>query len=435
MSDIFKQGSYLQSYFLIGINTNLSLEKFENLYDYERRIFIHEYTHFLQNIMGGFGHTHIWKTFDGSRQLISYEQKNGEKELVIPVENEVMIKEKSLSQVMNTTLGSYHVKKGMDDNLTKVVSVNAFKDSCLAKLQPQSNELFLNLHLEDANKITMDYVFGEYAVSETMAFLMESKFYETDPAPNFPYKVCEHIGKYLETNILDNKEFMFALCDVATLFAYPGNAFYKILLNMHRRDFVPTSSKEIIDYGIDFMYNQGWDVWKDFRKSLEGALISAKELFKYPLFKETVEWFQYILEAGYQTRYDNPYIMLDLYGEKDAFTGTWLSILKHFGAPQILNAKDERFLWPPAALMQKKESIEPFLFLALHEVYNTLVKQSAHCNLYNVCMKSTNGLKVDSRCENAPWERGKDELTCAFGGLWTAYLLNDKKVELRPLSK
>src|SRR6266542_3075540 len=103
---------------------------------------------------------------------------------------------------------------------------------------------FLNLHLQDGNGQKGYYRFGESAVSETMAYLMEEKLFGAQKISNFPYKSCMKVAEYLETDFTENKENLFALCDLAMCYPHPGMAFYTTLLDFNRNKFEPKQTEE-----------------------------------------------------------------------------------------------------------------------------------------------------------------------------------------------
>ncbi len=425
-------GAYVPSYLLIKINTPDPLTNIKTLEKADRAVFLHEYIHFLQNITGGFGQSHIWSTYDQLRQVISDQQKSGEKKLEIPVVNDVTQRLRLFIRALQAISGRKYLPEYMDDNTAFIENVSLLLDPAFQELNTGSAIRFLNLKIADEKGNKTDYLFGDTAVSETMAYLMESKYFgESEEINNFPYRSCQKLGEWMETPLLENKEWLFALCDVALLSPYPGRMFYQILLEMFRQDFIPGSAEEIYEYGIRVMYDDGWRVWEDFENAKNGAIIVLSELFSHQSFKPTLEWFKYILESGYKERIANPTFMLQLYREPDQYEGIWKNIFAQFGTPHLQNLKNERYFNPPLQLNSMKDEIEPLLLLAAQQVSNTLMfrqnEKDTICGLYKCCDRSPN-IEVDERCICEPWERAKDENSCAYAALWTGYGLSEKNV-------
>ncbi|MBS0647227.1 MAG: hypothetical protein JSR97_11665 [Verrucomicrobia bacterium] len=422
-------GTYVPCYLLINLKqTNVLLTDIKDIDERDKRIFFHENTHFLQNITGGFGHSHIWYTYDRMRQIVSDLQKNAGNEITIPVKNPVTQYQELLADVMRSMEGSYHARKPVDDNTAFAEIANMYLNESFQKLYPGKKLYFLNLQLEDDRKQKADYSFGESAVSETMAYLMESKHFGEEKVANFPYKACQKVAGYIGTDFTDNKEWLFALCDMAMVCNYPGMAFYTMLLDMHHQNFKPQNTEEIYTEGEKLMKARGWDIWKDFETNKNNSIHVIKELFNHPIFKETLDWFIYILETGFKYRKENPYFMLNLYREESPFEGSWADIYTTFGTPQLHNAEQQRFFRAPLVMKDIEAMIEPLYLLSMKQVHDTLYHGKPNCDLIECCRGAKVGPEVDYRCKTEPWLRAKDEKTCAYGAQWMLFGLADKKV-------
>jgi hypothetical protein len=89
----YKYGEYIPSYLLIILATKEPVTNIKTLDPESQRTFVHEYTHFLQNISTGFGLSHIWNTYDRNRQLISHLQKTKENSMTFPLKGDVVDKQ------------------------------------------------------------------------------------------------------------------------------------------------------------------------------------------------------------------------------------------------------------------------------------------------------------------------------------------------------
>lgn len=426
-------GKYLTSFLRIYINTNLALDniKGHNLTDYEKRIFVHEYTHFLQNISGAFGHLHAWNIYDRLRQHIAEIKKNDSKQITIPLAGEIANEQQVYLRIRKRIQGSYMVKEGMEDTTTKIVNLRFKEDEDITALYPEKSPVhYLVLDLIDEQGNTMEYILGEAAVSEAMALLMESKYFETDPANNFPYHVCRLLARHMEVDLIENDELLFALCDVSLLSSFPGTMFYRILHDIQLKEFVPSNAEELFEYGLNFMYGIGWQIFEDYKKNMEGSCHVIQTLLNNAVFKETVDWVTYLFQMGYQCRIENRYFLLQLYREPIIFEGIWNNVIAQFGNPEIHNNTPIRAFIAPLALKATEDKIQPILMLALHEVHETFFRGKCDCSLFEFCEHSTNGLTVDERCITAPWKRATDQFLCAYGALWAGFGINEKKILL-----
>lgn len=419
-------GRYLTSFLRIYINTNLELDNFRNgnLTDYEKRIFIHEYTHFLQNITGGFGHLHAWNVYDRIRQHIVDLRNKNVTAIEIPIIGSVADEQKLFHKIRKRIQGSYKVVAGMEDSSTIIKGIKIVKDEDFEMLYPDRPTVnYLVLNLSDKNNNEMEYIFGEAAISEAMAFLMEAKYFETDPADNFPYHVCRLLGRYMGIELIEKDEYLFSICDVALLTSFPGLLFFKILEDIREKTFEPSKSEELFDYGIDFLYSIGWQVMEDYQKHMEGTCHVIESLLNNRVFKETSEWVVYLFRNGFECRKRNMHLLIQLFKEPKPFEGFWNNIIAQFGNPEIHNNTPKRAFIAPVDLKEIEDKIQPILMLALNEVYQTLFFRKTECALLEFCQHSKNGLKTDERCTTAPWERSTDEFTCAYGALWANFSL------------
>lgn len=425
-------GTYVPCYLLIKLKqTEKPLNKISDLDEADQRIFFHEYTHFFQDITGGFGHSHIWQTYDKFRQIISNLQKSDLKEIDIPLSNPVIEKQAIWENILKTIEGSYLIKDGVDSKTAFVPDVSLYIDDDFRKMYPEKMLHFLRLVVRDENGRESRYNFGESAVSETMAYLMESKMFGDQEVNDFPYKACQKVAGYFNTSLTDNKEWLFALCDVAMLCPYPGMAFYTILLDMHHAGFVPKEAEQIYEFANSAMHKRGWDMWKVFEENKNGAVHVIKELFNHEIFLETSEWFAYLLETGFAFRKANPFFMLHLYRENSPYEGTWKTISETFGTPQLQNSKEERYFMAPKPLEEKKNKIEPLFLISLKQILNTLVEASYKCELIECCRNAKIGPEVDYRCVSDPWTRADDQQTCAYGAQWFLMGLSKLKVNFK----
>src|SRR5690606_19410716 len=100
----------------------------------DQRTFFHEYTHFLQNITGGYGHSHIWHTYDRLRQMVADVQRSADKVLHLPVVNAVTEKQEQLHRIMRAIAGSYKVSAALSDGSAIVTAVEGYRDEQYDKI-------------------------------------------------------------------------------------------------------------------------------------------------------------------------------------------------------------------------------------------------------------------------------------------------------------
>jgi hypothetical protein len=420
----FTFGAYAPGYLLIHIRIPELVTNIRTLAPVDQAIFFHEYTHFLQNLTGGFGHFQIWNTYDRFRQFIATEQKNGLTTITIPLDFEVRQQEVRFLKIMNAIQGDDKLPLNIEDSTTLMQELNFVKNPDFDKQYSDKTQHFIALCLKDAKGEECEFYFGETAVSETMAYLLESKFYGDSEHLRFPYESAKMLAAFSYAPMAGNSEWLFALCDVALLSAYPGRMFYQILLEMSHAQFLPGKTEDIYDFALKVMYNMGFDIWKDFEMAKNGAIQVIRDIFKHEYYEHTREWFIYLLETGHDIRINNPRFMLHLYQEPDPFDGYWKYIIARMGKPQINNILEQRTFDPPMTFQGNKEKIDPIFLLAVREIHNNLMfGRGEGCGLYKTCADIH-----DDRCKHAPWGRVTDDNKCPYASFWAIYGFDKKEV-------
>ncbi len=420
----FAFGAYAPGYLLMHIRIPEVVTNIRDLEPVNKALFFHEYTHFLQNLTGGFGHSQIWNTYDRFRQFIAAQQKNGLPTITIPLDFEVRQQEVRFLKIMKAIQGGDEISEGLDDATTFVQDPKLVKNPEFDQQYPGFTQHFVRLLLRDAQGKEGEFDFGETAVSETMAYLLESKFYGDSLHSRIPYESAKMLAAHSYSPMAGNNEWLFALCDVALLSAYPGRMFYQILIEMSKLEFIPEMAADIYDFGIKVIYDMGFDIWSDFERAKNGAIHVIGEIYKHDHYAPTCEWFIYLLETGYDIRINNPTFMLQLYQEPDPFDGYWITVVGRMGKPPINNISEQRSFDPPAAFQKNKDKIDPIFLLAVRELHNSLMfGRREGCGLYKTCIDVH-----DDRCKAVPWERSGDAQQCPYASLWTLYGFNKKQV-------
>ncbi len=425
----FNFGTYEDSYLVIRLNIFESLEKLKELDPVDQALFFHEYTHFLQNITGVFGRNHIWQTYDRIRQVISSIQKENPAEIIIALRNEESGRQRKLNRITNRNTGKFGLPDGMDDSTAVITGYSIDGDNEMDEIKPGNNVKFVTLQISDGSGSSCEYRFGDIAVAETMSYLMEYKHFKSE-WDNFPYKSCFLFSKLLGLDLEAKPELMFAICDAAMFSSYPGWMFHEIIMRMLHVGFIPENPEDIYQFAFDVIKDNGMDVWHDLEQSRKGIHVVLERLLANGNFKETLDWLKYILDSGYEARKQNMFFMLHAYREPNLFEGFWQNVVAQFGTPQIINAKNERVFSAPFELKSIEGKIDPVFLLGLKQLNETLISAKTSCELYDIYRKNTNGLEVDKRCLEAPWERSNDQIGCAFTIFWANFGLSEREVKI-----
>jgi hypothetical protein len=169
--------------------------------------FLHEYIHYLQDITTISGYSSIGAVCDRMRYVVS--SKN--KKLVIPIKYEIIeryfIKQNALNQRSHIGDGRLQINDvdvpfpSQYDLYLKNIEV------WIGRQKPIEDHLSLVVDfIYNGNKFL--YNIGEYAISESMAYLIENFIYPNalPSPPDFPYKVVEKIIND-ESTLINGRKF------------------------------------------------------------------------------------------------------------------------------------------------------------------------------------------------------------------------------------
>src|ERR1700742_773777 len=118
-------GQYFPSYLMVILETDRPILNIRELDPDLQRTYLHEYTHFLQNISGGFGYSHIWNTYDRARQIISQLQKSDDKELRIPFKHAVVDEQLVNFKGRQAIEGDFKVRE-IEDASAKIIELRRY---------------------------------------------------------------------------------------------------------------------------------------------------------------------------------------------------------------------------------------------------------------------------------------------------------------------
>lgn len=180
--------------------------------------FLHEYIHFLQDTTTYSGYTLINVLTDRIRWGVN---KNGGK-IKIPLKFENAWSDNIASNAHNQKI---HSGSGKIEGMKIPSTFNHFLKKTkiyTGREKYQYLSYVLCLEFEHGGQ-KKEYHIGEYAISESMAYMIETHIYPDvlPPPPDFPYNVIDALIKAKYPSLY-NIEIMVALCDVSLMFQFPG---------------------------------------------------------------------------------------------------------------------------------------------------------------------------------------------------------------------
>lgn len=419
-----EEGKYLTSFLEIFVNTDKDLDNLATLDPEEQGTYYHEYFHYIQDITTSFGLSKIWNGFDRFRQLVVSIQPPIITEVNVPLDGPVAIEQNAYLDFLEDLRGSGQI---IDVSLEVADSYEIAKviyevDPKISEYFPGSNATKVRLQLVSKENRDKFFTFGEAAISETMAYLIEKKFYPTlNNLPRYPYRVARDLVEHIYPLLLNKEENLFALCDVSLMHNMPGWSFVEILKELKRQSIVPKSGEEVIEMGYDFYKTQDWDFLGYMKAADESLQYISAQIFKNPHFEATKVLFQASIERGRLLRENFPFAVLNIYKADVPLSYDFYKVFNFLGGPHAVNNQGRRVVRVPSGLEDLRDQVHPQYFRVIWQLNKFLMEGLRPCSLRLMCEASSNKVPVDDRCEHTPWRRAEDKYGCPYATFWVMY--------------
>ena len=413
-------GKYLPSFFFIKIDTDNSFENLNDLMQNESfSVFIHEYTHFLQDILTTWGLRfiiHIVDKLKTANRSIYYSTENS---FQIPF----VIDADNICGVNNDLVSVYMGDDEISYKFNKIICIQEVPNDYVEnyKSTPYIELTVLDVKDNDQKKIH----FGAICVIESMAHLVQSKFYETQDTPQFPYRMVEHIYSFYFPEITVDKDVLLALCDAALGTTDPGGMLITFMKKMQEKKHLPKSPNDIYSFVRDFTYTVGNDKY-DAKELFDFYSLKAEksltEYFTDDYYEPAKDWIAKTLGSARKMKLEDNFSFVDLV---DNATGAKkiIDIVNKIGVPLIANNKGYYWAHHP----QTNSEHFAGLFNAINEVYNILFNRQTYCAMRDYCKTLPEGDMTCDYCDNSPWEMSKKDKLCGFAQIWKLWGLSTKR--------
>ena len=270
-----------------------------------------------------------------------------------------------------------------------------------------------------------EFTFGSYAISESMAYLMEQLCCkDSGNVPDFPYNTAEKIAAYYAPIFASNKLNVLALCDASLLVSNPPEQFLIFLEKLNKVKLKIEEPRDVYRY----FYGMQFEGDDNKRMSLVESLACLKDMVvtdlksyfansdTYDEFKDFVEDF---FAGGLEQRAKHCSFILQMaeggYIRQNKAISTFI---ESFGSP--LMSKNEMIYYSLPSNNFKMENIA--LFKVIYQIYRLWKDGERNCEMKEWC--ETSRFKVDARCSTAPWLRCNDQgPLCPYAFLWKSWNL------------
>ncbi|SHM75682.1 hypothetical protein [Chitinophaga sp. CF418] len=424
--------TYLPSFFEVNIPTVDDLDDVLKMRPEVQALYGHEYVHFLQNLTTNFGLLRTWNKFDRIVQIINHIQQSG-LDIDLPLTGAVIQHEMNNNILLRSLEGSgFREVLERDSQDYTIDSVERRKDPLLDATFQVEYMRHIVLKLQHPTLSAVDYIFGETAIAESMAYLIESKFFDMATPAKWPYLSAKELAQHIFPPVADDNELLLVLCDIALMHPAPGWAFFTILEEMAATSAPPVTAEQLIDFARVSYAKRGWRIDKQLESARDGLMNRIQTLFNSPFLEPTKKWFENIVYRAADLR-DNHYrFILDVYRSGDLFKEGLVDMVMNLGGPHTINIVGKRYLIAPQGLGITAADIHPQKLKALDQIHDMLLTPAAtyRCKLLDMCKDSEPIDLVDERCRTKPWERSRDKRLCPLAVLWNYYGLDQKNFYL-----
>ena len=320
-------GEYYPAFFEMKLKIDGELD-LNTCSDMDFALFFHEYIHFLQDITTSYGLT----------RCFSYG------EYVNSVVNDIISKPQGCIHVPylyednrdNIMLGDYLASITQGDSseesfVDTLTSINVEWDTIDELPYEHEHLKSLKMPLLTAEGGVM-LAIGATCLNESIAYILQRLItVDNGHLPDYPYSAAEIIAKKVYPAFGKNDLNVLALADCCLMFSNPGEIFYKMLLQMRDKHYLPAKPHDIYFHLKEAKIGVGnitTDPFEHFGVLVEEVRKKLKSYFINPDYPEMHEpyhrWIDTILDYSKTLRLERPAFLLEMVYDGNARTNTTL---------------------------------------------------------------------------------------------------------------
>ena len=413
-------GFYSPSFMRMHVGTDWSLIDYRDLNDnYTESVYLHEFTHFIQDITTVYGLSNINIVVDYMKFVNNEILKSPAGQFTVPV---LPTKGKDDNVYANLEISTIYNGDGEDDYVT-LTNYSISKGTVQTKNQIV-NPTIIEINYNDEDGISKTFSFGALCILENMAYIIESECYtDCEESPDLPYRAAEKLVELIHPTFGNDLLNILALCDASLQVFHPAEFFYYTLLKIKNTNKVFVRPEDVYDYCkaniTPFNFEGATDLTSLLKQQALLSISQIKGYFNDPAFDSIKDWLENMIMNAVDFRLSNPTFPLDIARGKmlktnQAFRNFFINV----GTPLITNDLGNVFLYDPK---NNSTSLNYPIIWAINQINQVFWGYQNHCELKDVC-KSGN-IKIDSRCDNSPWDRVNDKNLCPFATIWRHWKL------------
>lgn len=410
-------GVYYPAFFEMKLKTDGELD-LNTCSDMDFALFFHEYIHFLQDITTSYGLTRCYSYGEYVNSVVNDITSKPKGNIKVPYlytdnRDDIMLGD-YLTQI---TQGDSS-EESYVDVLTNV-EINWDTIEELPYEHPYLKSLKMPLLTAEGGVML---AIGATCLNESVAYIMQ-KIITVDKGrlPDYPYNTAEIIVKNIYPTFGENILNILALADCCLMFSNPGEIFYRILLQMKEKHYLPAKPHDIYFHLKEAKIGVGnikTDPFEHFGVLVEEVRKKLKSYFINPAHPEMHEpyhqWVDSMLDFSKRLRLERPTFLLDMIYDGDIRSNsTFAELISSIGTPLMRNKRQQYFSIKPHG--QTGYSVE--INKSVKQIYSILHEAMFQCELFPWCKNSD--ICPDERvCLHKPWERCGCKELCPTAMLW-----------------
>lgn len=410
-------GSYVPTAFHLHIASEVDIRQWRKWDDTTLCTFFHEYIHFLQDIMTGYGLSNFFVNGEylawAANHLYTSPKGTFKTPLMPPADiNNMVYVNKILSKFTEAAFSP----PADNDNLNVIGK---------AKITPQ--EIIVDGQKLDVPIIEIPsdagvFRFGGYHILESMAYLAEEVLYPEahEPSPNYPYDIVFQLSKFYIPEVKDRKKLLFGLCNIALMFSHPAKALVEMFETISSAPTLADDYHDIVLHFANAYMTKSMITGQSI--SMSSAIQEHKQLVyrAYDNIFSTIDyepvrrWYHTIIDDATGWWSANNLLLCNLldFGELK-HNQVFETFLKRFGLPMVSNSKNKTFVWDSPVKIKKEKLASLY---AANSIIETLQFGPGECGLLDYC--KADNVCVNKNCCIAPWKRARRFFACPYGHLW-----------------
>lgn len=437
----FGKNSYRATQFIIRIDAPIDIDRLDDGLERnpgQKAMYLHEYTHFLQDISTRYGLMKAGSIFAYASQVAHCIRLSSNPKFATPY---ILSPGKGVNQIifqnsknLHPYMGSGFEKKDtFKDRHIRVTSPRIVK----RKYDGENYVESLILTLIDArdNKEIDDIVFGGEILCEGMAYLVECKFLDSKgiqriPAQEYPYNITEFLTALVYPELSRNAEQMFKCIDAALYYTFnSGVSYYNLICHLKKAEFHKTWNYDLIR---TFFSEQ--DRLIPFKDCTEESIRLLHHCFQIVQLNPTISWLEKLYKRVSFLRVLPDFMKCFIRNNPKELH--FRSIVEGMlGRPIVQNDIYDAQFKVPANMFNIQEimDIQVDKFSSIASLLNVF-NGSKGCNMMDFCKASTKSdphLKITNLC-NTPWLKYTEikspfDHLCPFAFLWHHWGLDGKE--------